>query len=108
MTLETRSADARDSALARELPAQIARARDLPGYGGTLGGVEVARIDSRDALAALPVLRKSELGRAQGRETGVERDHIRSPGSRGRRRRRGDAVKTDQPISLLLVEILEP
>ena len=65
-TLETRSADARSQALARDLPAQIARAQALPGYAGTLSGVEAAAITDAAALAALPVLRKSELGAAQG------------------------------------------
>ena len=67
-TLETRSADARAQALARELPAQIARAQALSGYAEALSGVEAAAITDAAALAALPVLRKSALGAAQGRD----------------------------------------
>jgi len=63
---ETRSAADRAEALARDLPAQIARAQGLPGYGGALDGVEARRITDAAALSALPVLRKSDLGRAQG------------------------------------------
>jgi len=64
--LETRSAEARSEARARALPEQIARAQALPGYGGALDGVEAALITDAGALSALPVLRKSDLGRAQG------------------------------------------
>ena len=63
--LETRSAEQRAAALARDLPAQIARAQALPGYRETLAGVEAGRITSADALAGLPVLRKSDLVTAQ-------------------------------------------
>ncbi|GAW33473.1 phenylacetate-coenzyme A ligase [Roseovarius sp. A-2] len=63
---ETRSAADRAEALARDLPAQIARAQGLPGYNGALDGVEAQRITDAAALSALPVLRKSDLGRAQG------------------------------------------
>ncbi|MFG6565284.1 phenylacetate--CoA ligase family protein [Sulfitobacter sp. 1A13421] len=63
--LETRSADQRAADLAQALPQQIARAQGLPGYGDTLKGVDAAQITSAEALADLPVLRKSELGKAQ-------------------------------------------
>jgi len=63
---ETRSAADRAEALARDLPAQIVRAQGLPGYAGALDGVEAQRITDAAALSALPVLRKSDLGRAQG------------------------------------------
>lgn len=64
-TLETRSADERAADLAKRLPEQIARAQSLPGYAGSLDGVDAATITDAAALADLPVLRKSELGRAQ-------------------------------------------
>ncbi|MGR3462380.1 MAG: phenylacetate--CoA ligase family protein [Roseovarius sp.] len=64
--LETRSRAARAEALARALPAQIARAQALPGYAGALDGIDAARVTDAGALATLPVLRKSDLGRAQG------------------------------------------
>lgn len=63
--LETRSAEARACAIARVLPQQIARAKDLPGYGGSLQGIEAGNIRSVEDLAGLPVLRKSDLGKAQ-------------------------------------------
>ncbi|KZY49543.1 AMP-binding protein [Sulfitobacter sp. KE29] len=63
--LETRSADQRAADLAQALPQQIARAQGLAGYGDTLKGVDAAQITSAEALADLPVLRKSELGKAQ-------------------------------------------
>ncbi|MDA3857896.1 MAG: phenylacetate--CoA ligase family protein [Roseovarius sp.] len=64
--LETRSNDERAAALARALPDQIARAQALPGYGGALKDVDAAAITTIADLARLPVLRKSDLGRAQG------------------------------------------
>ena len=63
--LETRSAEKRAADLAQALPAQIARAKALGGYAGALDGVDAATVTSVEALAALPVLRKSELGKAQ-------------------------------------------
>ncbi|UWP88649.1 phenylacetate--CoA ligase family protein [Aliiroseovarius crassostreae] len=63
--LETRSADERISALAAALPAQIARAQALSGYGESLKGVEAASVKTLADLAKLPVLRKSEIGKAQ-------------------------------------------
>ncbi|WP_296761574.1 phenylacetate--CoA ligase family protein [Sediminimonas sp.] len=62
---EARSADDRARAIASDLPAQIARASELPGYKGALDGIDPERITSAADLAALPVLRKSDLGRAQ-------------------------------------------
>ena len=63
--LETRSADARAADIARALPEQIARARALPGYASSLADVDPAQITSAEALASLPVLRKSALVEAQ-------------------------------------------
>ena len=63
--LEIRSQDARETALAQALPAQIARAQALPGYGDALKGIDAASVTRVSDLARLPVLRKSDLGRAQ-------------------------------------------
>ncbi|MGH1370122.1 MAG: phenylacetate--CoA ligase family protein [Maritimibacter sp.] len=63
--LETRSADARASDLAKALPPQILRAKGLAGYGASLANIDPDEISSVEALAALPVLRKSDLGAAQ-------------------------------------------
>jgi phenylacetate-CoA ligase len=63
---ETRSADARAAEIAALLPARIASAKaNAPGYGDTLVAVDPALVTSREALAALPVLRKSDLGERQ-------------------------------------------
>ena len=63
--LETRSADERAAALARDLPQVIERALGAPGLAAHLGAVEAGSVTSREALATLPVLRKSDLGAAQ-------------------------------------------
>lgn len=63
--LETRSADARSADLAVALPAQIARAKGLAGYATSLAGVDPTAIGSAADLVGLPVLRKSDLGKAQ-------------------------------------------
>ncbi|MHA6263077.1 phenylacetate--CoA ligase family protein [Arenibacterium sp. CAU 1754] len=64
-SLETRSADERAADLAKALPEQITRAKTLPGYAASLADVDASAITSVEALAGLPVLRKSELGKAQ-------------------------------------------
>ena len=63
--LETRSADERADDLARRLPDQIARAKTAPGYAATLADVDPASVTDARALANLPVLRKSDLSKAQ-------------------------------------------
>ncbi len=63
--LETRSTDRRAADLARDLPAQIARAQAAPGLAALLGEVDPAAITSAEALVDLPVIRKSELAAAQ-------------------------------------------
>jgi phenylacetate-CoA ligase len=57
---ETQSAGERAALIAETLPKQIAVAQKLPGYAG-LKNIDAAAIDGREALAALPVLRKSDL-----------------------------------------------
>jgi len=60
--LETRSPKTRERALFDALRAQIEHAkRKAPAYGTLLEGVSAKSIDSRAALAALPLTRKSEL-----------------------------------------------
>jgi phenylacetate-CoA ligase len=61
-TLELRDPAVRERDLFRRLPAQIAHAKaNAPAYARLLSGVEPASITSRVALAALPVIGKSEL-----------------------------------------------
>jgi len=64
--LETRSQDARAADLAQALPRQIARAQSAPGYAEMLSGADAAAIKSAEDLRTLPVLRKSDLTKAQG------------------------------------------
>ena len=60
--LETRSPAEREAALMAELPRHIAHAqRHTAAFGQILAGVDAASITSREALARLPVTRKSEL-----------------------------------------------
>jgi phenylacetate-CoA ligase len=64
--LETRSPEAREGALLARLPELVARAmRDAPGWARQLAGVDPRSVSSRKALAALPVLRKSDLKELQ-------------------------------------------
>ncbi|KEJ90355.1 phenylacetate--CoA ligase family protein [Sulfitobacter donghicola] len=63
--LETRSTEQRAKDIAAMLPAQVARAQALGGYSESLAGVDPTTIRNVTDLAQLPVLRKSELGKAQ-------------------------------------------
>jgi phenylacetate-CoA ligase len=61
-TLETRDPELRERAQLAALPARIAFAKTRTGaYARVLAGVDPADVDSRAALARLPVTRKSEL-----------------------------------------------
>jgi len=64
--LEVRSAAERGAAIAAALPAQIARAQALPGYGA-LASIDADAVRSPGDLAHLPVLRKADLVAAQGK-----------------------------------------
>ncbi|TYB86326.1 phenylacetate--CoA ligase family protein [Oceaniovalibus sp. ACAM 378] len=64
--LEVRSAAERGAAIAAALPAQIARAQALPGYGA-LASIDAGAVRSPGDLARLPVLRKADLVAAQGK-----------------------------------------
>ncbi len=60
--LETRDPAAREAALLAALPAQIAHARAAaPAFADILAHVDPAQVNSRAALAKLPVTRKHEL-----------------------------------------------
>ncbi|MDD2545170.1 MAG: AMP-binding protein [Burkholderiaceae bacterium] len=60
--LETRAPAEREAALLAALPAQIAHAQaHASAFAGILAGVDAASIQTRAALAQLPVTRKSEL-----------------------------------------------
>ncbi len=60
--LETRDPEARERALFARLPGHIAHARaNAPHFAELFADVEAEGVTSREALAALPVTRKSEL-----------------------------------------------
>ena len=60
--LETRSNDSREAAWMAALPGQVAHAQQhSPAFATILKGVEASGVNSRAALARLPVLRKHEL-----------------------------------------------
>ena len=64
--LETRDPEQREQELFARLPAflRAATAR-MPGLAGWLNGIDLDQVNTREALTALPVLRKSELMRMQ-------------------------------------------
>src|SRR5688572_25207439 len=60
-TLETRDPAAREAALMAAFPAQVAAALTVPAFAERLAGVDAQAVDSRAALARLPVTRKHDL-----------------------------------------------
>jgi len=60
-SLETRSPEQRERELMSRLPQLVARAKAAAGWSRILHDVNAADIDSRAALATLPVTRKSDL-----------------------------------------------
>jgi len=63
--LETREPALREHEQCARLPEIVARAMTAPGWAGHLAGIDPKSITSRKALAALPVLRKSDLAALQ-------------------------------------------
>ncbi|WP_087687590.1 phenylacetate--CoA ligase family protein [Pandoraea sp. PE-S2R-1] len=64
--LETRAPEAREKALLAALPAHVSHARTNASYfTETLGAFDARGVDSRTALAELPVTRKSDLAAYQ-------------------------------------------
>ncbi len=59
--LETRQPADRDAELFAQLPDVLRKAMAAPAYAERLDGIDPSAITSRDALAKLPVLRKSDL-----------------------------------------------
>ena len=59
--LETRDPAAREVALMSSLPSVLRAAQQVPGIAELLQGVDAATVNTRAALAGLPVLRKPEL-----------------------------------------------
>lgn len=70
--LEAREPAAREAALMAALPAQVAHAQaSSPAYTELLAGIDPAGVNSRAALAALPLTRKSSLAAAQAARRGL-------------------------------------
>ena len=65
--LEIRDPRDREAALAEALPLAITRAKTAPALARLLRDVEADQVTTRQALAVLPVIRKSELGEAQAK-----------------------------------------
>ena len=64
--LENRSQEEREAALMAALPTQVAHAQKFaPAFASLLTAVDASAIQSRSALAQLPVIRKSELQEMQ-------------------------------------------
>jgi phenylacetate-CoA ligase len=60
--LETRSPAEREAALLAALPQQVAHAqKNSPAFAKSLAGVDAKSVNTREALAKLPVIRKYEL-----------------------------------------------
>ncbi|MEY2677515.1 MAG: hypothetical protein RLZ00_207 [Pseudomonadota bacterium] len=70
--LETRSPAEREATLLAALPAQIAHAqKHAPAFAQSLAVVNASSVNSREALAKLPVIRKYELLAQQQAQRGV-------------------------------------
>ena len=63
--LETRDPAVREREQAAELPAIVARAMTAPGWAKHLKGIDPKSVNSRAALAKLPVLRKADVAALQ-------------------------------------------
>jgi phenylacetate-CoA ligase len=81
---ETRDPDERERDLAARLPALVAAALRAPGWRRHLGDVDPRAIDSRAALARLPVLRKGDLIGLQKQSPPFAELVPQPPGSFGR------------------------
>src|SRR6266566_2411680 len=67
-SLETRDPEARERELFSQLPDAIANAMRAPGWARQLAGIDPRSVRSRQALAALPLLRKADLQELQHKE----------------------------------------
>jgi phenylacetate-CoA ligase len=63
--LERRDPHEREQDLMARLPHLIARARSAPGWNAILDGIDPLTVNSRAALAELPITRKADLKRLQ-------------------------------------------
>ena len=83
--LETRSPDSRALAMFNLLPGLIARAMErATGWAKHLAGLDAATVDTPEALATLPVLRKSALKDLQAQSPPFGGFATDTPGAMGR------------------------
>jgi phenylacetate-CoA ligase len=66
--LETRPPEERERDLMARLPQLVARAQGAPGWARILQGVDASAVNSRAALAQLPITRKSDLHGLQSQQ----------------------------------------
>lgn len=78
--LETRDPAARERELFAALPEQIAHAMQAPGWTKQLAGVVPSAVTSREALAKLPVLHKSDLAGLQKEQPPFAGFNVTAPG----------------------------
>jgi phenylacetate-CoA ligase len=83
-SLETRNPAQREADLFQRLLEILRKASAAPAYAERLKGIDLARITSREALAALPVLRKSDLPALQKSTLPFGGFIASAPGSCGR------------------------
>src|SRR5690348_7740714 len=78
--LETRDAAVREREQFARLSAIIARAMSAPGWSRHLAGVDPKSVNSRAALAKLPVLRKADIGALQKQNPPFGGLNVTAPG----------------------------
>ncbi len=78
--LETRAPQMRERELLAKLPELIARARSAPGWAEQLAGLDPRSVTSRAALAALPLLRKSDVKERQQQKPPLGGFAVTAPG----------------------------
>jgi phenylacetate-CoA ligase len=78
--LETRAPQMRERELLAKLPELIARARSAPGWAEQLAGIDPRSVTSRAALAALPLLRKSDVKERQQQKPPLGGFAVTAPG----------------------------
>ena len=78
--LETRAAEARERGQFAALPDLIARAMSAAGWREQLAGADSTSITSREALAKLPILRKSDLKERQSTRPPLGGFAVTAPG----------------------------
>src|SRR6266480_7358709 len=79
-SLETRDPEARERELFSQLPDAIANAMRAPGWARQLVGIDPKSVRSRQALAALPVLRKADLKELQQKDPPFGGFAVTAPG----------------------------